>query len=184
MLFFCFVYYNRSTDSWSSSSGFDQQIDSSRARAAAAIKRLPGISATIQQAVNNNGETLSVLGDVSDDYSNALGTINRLENLVNSLEVRTNSSNARLTNRKHGVAGASEGFLNEIISSQHPLTRFFWNFQPTWVGFQDDQQNKDLVSFISSTSQLHFLLLLFLQWDLVWTPVSSKLRDGCFQHSI
>ncbi|KAM9349467.1 laminin subunit gamma-2 [Symphorus nematophorus] len=66
--------------------GFDQQIDGSKALADAAIKRLPGISATIQQAVSDNGETQSVLGDVATDYNNALGTINVLENLVNSLE--------------------------------------------------------------------------------------------------
>ncbi|KAE8290464.1 Laminin subunit gamma-1 Precursor [Larimichthys crocea] len=51
-----------------------------------AIKRLPGINATIQQAVSSNAETLSVLGDVSDGYNSALGTINVLENVVNNLE--------------------------------------------------------------------------------------------------
>ncbi|KAI3375169.1 hypothetical protein L3Q82_021076, partial [Scortum barcoo] len=66
--------------------GFDQQIDGSKALADAAIKRLPGINATIQQAIGNNDETLSILGDVSDDFNNALQTINQLENQVNSLE--------------------------------------------------------------------------------------------------
>lgn len=66
--------------------GFDQQIDGSRALADAAIKRLPGINATIQQAIGNNAETLSVLGDVSDGYSSALESINQLETLVNGLE--------------------------------------------------------------------------------------------------
>ncbi|XP_035526875.1 laminin subunit gamma-2 [Morone saxatilis] len=66
--------------------GFDQQIDDSRALADAAIKRLPGINATIQQAVRNNDDTLTYLEDVSGDYNSALGTINVLENLVNSLE--------------------------------------------------------------------------------------------------
>ncbi|KAM7379867.1 hypothetical protein PAMP_005384 [Pampus punctatissimus] len=66
--------------------GFDQQITGSRVLADAAIKRLPAINATIQQAVNNNAETLSVLEDVSDDYNSALGSINLLENLVSSLE--------------------------------------------------------------------------------------------------
>ncbi|XP_040002374.1 laminin subunit gamma-2 [Xiphias gladius] len=66
--------------------GFDQQIDGSRARANAAIRRLPGINATIQQAVSNNAETLSALEDVSDDYNSAVGTNNVLEGLVGSLE--------------------------------------------------------------------------------------------------
>lgn len=82
-------------DSSSSSTGFDQQIDSSRARADTAIQRLPGISATIQQAVRNNNETLSVLGDVSSDYDRALGAVNVLENMVNGLEVTTNHQHIR-----------------------------------------------------------------------------------------
>ncbi|XP_041659922.1 laminin subunit gamma-2 [Cheilinus undulatus] len=66
--------------------GFDQQIDSNKAQANAAIKRLPGINGTIQGAVRNNLETLSALGDVTKSYNDALGTINVLENLVNGLE--------------------------------------------------------------------------------------------------
>lgn len=71
----------------SSSSGFDQQISDGKALATAASKRLPAINATIQQAVSSNAETSSVLGDVSEDYSSALGTISALENLVNSFQV-------------------------------------------------------------------------------------------------
>lgn len=70
------------------SSGFDQQIDDSRALADDATERLPVINATIQQAVQNNSETLSVLEDVSNDYDSALGTINQLEDVVNSLQVK------------------------------------------------------------------------------------------------
>nr|XP_046265365.1 laminin subunit gamma-2 [Scatophagus argus] len=77
---------NELDDALSTLKGFDQQIDGSRARADAAIKRLPGINATIQQAVSNNAETLELLGDVSSDYNDALGTINVLENLVSGLE--------------------------------------------------------------------------------------------------
>ncbi|XP_020514696.2 laminin subunit gamma-2 [Labrus bergylta] len=66
--------------------GFDQQIDRSKALADAAIKRLPGIKGTIDGAVENNAQTLSVLENVSNSYNNALGTINVLENLVNDLE--------------------------------------------------------------------------------------------------
>ncbi|XP_069578926.1 laminin subunit gamma-2 [Brachyistius frenatus] len=66
--------------------GFDQQIDGGKSLANDAINRLPGINGTIQQAVRNNVDTLSALGDVSNDYNNALGTINVLENLVNGLE--------------------------------------------------------------------------------------------------
>ncbi|KAK2822902.1 hypothetical protein Q5P01_022967 [Channa striata] len=66
--------------------GFDQQIASSRTLADAAIKRLPGISATIQQAVSNNADTQSVLDGVSDSFSTAKGTISQLDNMVNDLE--------------------------------------------------------------------------------------------------
>lgn len=74
------------------SSGFDQQIASNKVLADAAIKRLPAINGTIQQAISNNARTLSVMGDVSDDYSSALGSIDLLENLVNSLEVKKTSA--------------------------------------------------------------------------------------------
>ncbi|XP_035489050.2 laminin subunit gamma-2 [Scophthalmus maximus] len=66
--------------------GFDEQIDGGRALADAAIGRLPGINATIRQAVSNNGKTLSVLGEVSDDYNSALGSVGVLQGLVRSLE--------------------------------------------------------------------------------------------------
>ncbi|XP_056247590.1 laminin subunit gamma-2 [Seriola aureovittata] len=66
--------------------GIDQQIDGSRALADAAIRRLPGINATIQQASRNNDHTLSLLDEVSTDYTGALGKINMLDGLVNSLE--------------------------------------------------------------------------------------------------
>ncbi|XP_070775382.1 laminin subunit gamma-2 [Enoplosus armatus] len=66
--------------------GFDQRIDGSKSPADDAIKRLPAINGIIQQAIADNTETLSVLGDVSDDYTNALGTISQLDSLVNSLE--------------------------------------------------------------------------------------------------
>ncbi|XP_034559049.1 laminin subunit gamma-2 [Notolabrus celidotus] len=71
--------------------GFDQQILNGKALADAAITRLPGISGTIQQAVKNNGKTLTILGGVTDGYNNALGTINQLENLANGLEGSINS---------------------------------------------------------------------------------------------
>ncbi|XP_074544216.1 laminin subunit gamma-2 [Halichoeres trimaculatus] len=66
--------------------GFDQQIDSSKALADAAIGRLPGISATIGQAVKNNGKTSNILGDVNNGYNSALGTVDKLQDMVNKLE--------------------------------------------------------------------------------------------------
>lgn len=88
----CFLFQlkvpNR-IESLSSSVGFNHQINSSRAQTDAAIRRLPIINATIQQAVSNNAETQSVLKDISVDYDKALGSINMLQNLVSSLEVKT-----------------------------------------------------------------------------------------------
>ncbi|XP_056149191.1 laminin subunit gamma-2 [Lampris incognitus] len=66
--------------------GFDGQIDKNRALADAAIQKLPAINATIQQAVGTNSQTLAILGSVSDDYSDALGTVSQLETVVSGLE--------------------------------------------------------------------------------------------------
>ncbi|XP_059201303.1 laminin subunit gamma-2 [Centropristis striata] len=66
--------------------GFDKQIADSKALADAAVGRLPGISATIKEAVKNNAKTASVLGDVSNDFSGAVGTINMAENLWDKLK--------------------------------------------------------------------------------------------------
>ncbi|KAF3698526.1 Laminin subunit gamma-2 [Channa argus] len=66
--------------------GFDQQIGGSRTQAADAIKRLPAISATIQQAVSGNAETQSVLDDLFDTFSTAKGTISQLGTKVYDLE--------------------------------------------------------------------------------------------------
>uniref|UniRef100_UPI0037E831B8 laminin subunit gamma-2 isoform X2 n=1 Tax=Semicossyphus pulcher TaxID=241346 RepID=UPI0037E831B8 len=66
--------------------GFDQQINGAFAMSEDAIGRLPSISDIIQQAVSKNGDTQSALGEVTEGYNNALGTIDVLENLVNGLE--------------------------------------------------------------------------------------------------
>ncbi|XP_010792603.1 laminin subunit gamma-1-like, partial [Notothenia coriiceps] len=65
---------------------FDQQIGDSKSLADDAIKRLPGISAIIQQAVSDNAETGGILGDVSADYDSSVKTANLLGNLVTGLE--------------------------------------------------------------------------------------------------
>lgn len=75
-------------------------MEDSKTLADAAIKRLPAINATIQQAVRDNAETLSVLGDVTRDHSDTLGTINLLENLVTSLEVKPDHLHINNTGRK------------------------------------------------------------------------------------
>ncbi|KAF7653122.1 hypothetical protein LDENG_00087160 [Lucifuga dentata] len=66
--------------------GFDQQMEDSRTLANAAIKRLPAINDTIQQAVRDNAETQSVLDNMTGDYNHTLGTVNLLENLVTGLQ--------------------------------------------------------------------------------------------------
>ncbi|MEQ2211599.1 hypothetical protein XENOCAPTIV_008855, partial [Xenoophorus captivus] len=63
-----------------------QQISDSKALADGAIKRLPSINSTIQEAVRINGETQSALDKASKDYNNAMGTISILDNLADSLE--------------------------------------------------------------------------------------------------
>ncbi|CAN9502851.1 unnamed protein product [Ophioblennius macclurei] len=66
--------------------GFDQQIDSGKALADAAIQRLPGIDATIKQAVDSNGKTLSLFNDVSNDFNAALNSIGEMDNLVKGIQ--------------------------------------------------------------------------------------------------
>ncbi|KAF3857613.1 hypothetical protein F7725_010814 [Dissostichus mawsoni] len=64
-------------------------IDDSKSLADDAIKRLPGINATIQQAVSNNAETSGILGDVSADYDSSdlkQQTLDATDNLTSELE--------------------------------------------------------------------------------------------------
>lgn len=67
--------------------GFDEQFDENKALADEAIKRLPGIKATIQQAVGSNSQAQLILAGVSGDYNGALGTVGKLETVVSHLEV-------------------------------------------------------------------------------------------------
>ncbi|KAM3604282.1 uncharacterized protein V6R79_008893 [Siganus canaliculatus] len=112
---------NELDDALRTLSGFDQQIDSSKALADAAIRRLPRINGTVQNAVRSNGETLSLLGDVSRNYDNALETIGTLEGLVIGMEgtfgtlpphnsllnqaTKLNQDSVALKTRTAGVAG-------------------------------------------------------------------------------
>lgn len=68
-------------------SGFDKQMNHSRALADVTIARLPEINATIQEAISDNTDTLSVLGNVGSDYNDALGLMGELQSLVTGLEV-------------------------------------------------------------------------------------------------
>lgn len=68
--------------------GFDQQIDDGRALADAAISRLPGVNATIQKAVQDNGKASSIFQGVSGTYNDAMGTLTQLEDLIDNLEVK------------------------------------------------------------------------------------------------
>uniref|UniRef100_A0A3P8WC86 Laminin, gamma 2 n=1 Tax=Cynoglossus semilaevis TaxID=244447 RepID=A0A3P8WC86_CYNSE len=62
-------------------SGFDKQMNHSRALADVTIARLPEINATIQEAISDNTDTLSVLGNVGSDYNDALGLMGELQSL-------------------------------------------------------------------------------------------------------
>ncbi|KAM4728868.1 laminin subunit gamma-2 [Anableps anableps] len=66
--------------------GFDKQISDSKALADDAIKRLPGINSTIQEAVGKNIETQSALDKASKDADKAMGTIGLLDTLVDNLQ--------------------------------------------------------------------------------------------------
>ncbi|XP_040911632.1 laminin subunit gamma-2 [Toxotes jaculatrix] len=114
---------NELDDALNTLKGFDQQIDGSRALADAAIGRLPGINATIQQAVSNNDETLSVLGDVSEDYHSTLGSISELEDLVSSLEGMFGSlpSHANLVNEASKLRKEAEDLKTKTVDVAEDL---------------------------------------------------------------
>lgn len=69
--------------------GFDQQIGDSKAESDEAVKRLPNINSTIQEAVGKNGEAQSVLDAASKDHDEAMGNINTLDDLAKNLQVKT-----------------------------------------------------------------------------------------------
>ncbi|KAM8849949.1 laminin subunit gamma-2 isoform 2-T2 [Spinachia spinachia] len=73
-------------DTLSTLKGFDQQIEDSKALADTAIQRLPGINATVQQAVRKNADTDAILRDLSKDFDRAHETVGVLEDRVNDLE--------------------------------------------------------------------------------------------------
>ncbi|XP_023191049.1 laminin subunit gamma-2 [Xiphophorus maculatus] len=66
--------------------GFDQQIGDSKAESDEAVKRLPNINSTIQEAVGKNGEAQSVLDAASKDHDEAMGNINTLDDLAKNLQ--------------------------------------------------------------------------------------------------
>ncbi|XP_062383791.1 laminin subunit gamma-2 [Sardina pilchardus] len=66
--------------------GYDDKISENKALAEDAISKLPGISATIKDAVDTNTQTLSVLDSVDTPYNGALGTISTLGEIVTRLE--------------------------------------------------------------------------------------------------
>ncbi|XP_036410209.1 laminin subunit gamma-2 isoform X2 [Megalops cyprinoides] len=65
---------------------FDKQISLNKAEAEEAIKRLPGINATIQQAVGSNSKTLLLLGNAEGDYSDALETVSKLDDALAGMQ--------------------------------------------------------------------------------------------------
>lgn len=99
-----------------SPSGFDQQINDGKALADAAIGRLPGVNATIKQAVKDNAKASSIFQDVSTSYNDALGTVTQLENLVDNLEVRM--SHLRSNHQAPPLLNLD---AHDILSSRDPL---------------------------------------------------------------
>ncbi|XP_008432897.1 laminin subunit gamma-2 isoform X2 [Poecilia reticulata] len=73
-------------DTLSTLRGFDQQISDSKAEADEAIKRLPNIDSTIQEAVGKNSWAQSVLDAASKDHDEAMGNINALDGLAKNLQ--------------------------------------------------------------------------------------------------
>lgn len=66
--------------------GFDDKISKNKALADDAISKLPAIKATIQDAVDTNAKTTSVLDSVDKPYNGALVTVSLLEDIVTRLE--------------------------------------------------------------------------------------------------
>lgn len=98
-----------------SPSGFDQQIDRGQALADAAIDRLPGVNATIQKAVRDNGKASSIFQEVSAAYKGALGTVSQLDSLVDSLEVTSSHRHVHQAPPRLNLGA------DTILSSREPL---------------------------------------------------------------
>ncbi|KAL2097851.1 hypothetical protein ACEWY4_007058 [Coilia grayii] len=66
--------------------GYDNRIDANKTLAEEAIAKLPDISATIHDAVDTNGKTVSILENVNTTYNGALATFSTLGDIVTKLE--------------------------------------------------------------------------------------------------
>lgn len=102
---------------------FDQQIDSGRALADAAIRRLPNINATIQQVHDNNADTTSILEDVAREYGKAVQTVSQLEDVMNHLEGNISSlaPHAGLLNEATKLNQESQRLRTEAAGSASDL---------------------------------------------------------------
>ncbi|XP_008273912.1 laminin subunit gamma-2 [Stegastes partitus] len=167
---------------------FDQQIDGSKSLADAAISRLPGINNTIQQAVRNNAETLSALGDVSKDYDSALGAINVLSNLVNNLELTTGSlpSHAGLANKATKLNGEAKDLKQKVDGVAGDLALKLDNAKrlegsaekvafDAAAAFNNARQTRDTVG--KTLQNIHNLLASMNQPDAVNEEDLKRLED-------
>ncbi|KAL4656078.1 laminin subunit gamma-2-like [Arapaima gigas] len=66
--------------------GFKREISTNKAEADNNIKKLPGISRTIDDAVSSNSQTLLILDTVDKDYKMVLDTVHKLDGVVLQME--------------------------------------------------------------------------------------------------
>ncbi|KAJ8011942.1 hypothetical protein DPEC_G00063550 [Dallia pectoralis] len=97
----------------------DQNIRTNKDLADDAIKKLPGINKTIQQAVGSNQMTQFIIDSVSGDYDAALGTISSLGAVIPRLEKI--SGNLVPT----GLLDPSTKLLNDVQDLKVQGTKFF-----------------------------------------------------------
>ncbi|XP_051556042.1 laminin subunit gamma-2-like [Myxocyprinus asiaticus] len=71
--------------------GFDDQVNSNKDLADAAIRKLPTINATIQKSIADNIKTQDILDAMSGHYRDALDTIDALTNTAPKLEEMSGS---------------------------------------------------------------------------------------------
>ncbi|KAI4872562.1 hypothetical protein NFI96_023212, partial [Prochilodus magdalenae] len=131
------------------SSGFGGRISSGKAAADEALRKLPLINSTIQQAMANNAKTQDVLGSLGD-YREAQDTLDKLDNTLSRIEKMSTSgpSSSDLLATATLLKTGMEGLSTEAGLTMNQLTR----------EKQDAEKTRKLaekVGHVTITMQLH-----------------------------
>ncbi|XP_062849101.1 laminin subunit gamma-2 [Trichomycterus rosablanca] len=104
--------------------GFEDQINTGKALADGALKKLPIIGATIQKAVADNGKTQDILGQLGD-YNDAVNTLDKLNGSLAKIEKMSGSlpPSSDLLKAATTLKGGLEGLKNQANSAMDKVTK-------------------------------------------------------------